>query len=254
MSLRGLGALTTSAWLLAAPVCAQVVLGNARSPGITIHVPAPPPQPPPAPPAPPPRTDVPHHPPYHQPGPSFDDDRRDLFRARRHTYAPRYDRRVPIPFYGYPTLFPYVVDGYVPAPAPARTPPLQAEAGYLRLQIEPPGAHVYIDGFFVGAAEDLPSRLPLEPGPHRVEIRADGFETVAFDVRVRPLETLTFTKELGRLAPAPSARATAPVTAVAAKALYVIPRCYAGDRPPQASALPAGCSVDAVRRIAPAIP
>ena len=38
--------------------------------------------------------------------------------------------------------------------------------------------------------------LDLEPGPHRIEIRADGFEPVAFDVNVEPGRTITYRTEL----------------------------------------------------------
>jgi hypothetical protein len=48
-------------------------------------------------------------------------------------------------------------------------------------------------------------------------------------------------------APAPAAPVVRPVP----KALYVIPHCYAGDTPPRAEMLPAGCSLAAVRVVAP---
>ena len=35
-------------------------------------------------------------------------------------------------------------------------------------------------------------RLRLEPGPHRIEISADGYETADFEVRVLPDRTTTY--------------------------------------------------------------
>jgi hypothetical protein len=88
---------------------------------------------------------------------------------------------------------------------------------------------------------------PLEAGPHRIEVRADGYEPVAVDVRIRPYDTLTFARELSR-----ERIETAPAVAPrrVAQTLYVIPRCYAGTRRPDASDLPAGCSLAAMRTIA----
>jgi len=35
-------------------------------------------------------------------------------------------------------------------------------------------------------------RLRLEPGPHRIEISADGYETLTFDVQAQPDQTITY--------------------------------------------------------------
>ena len=32
----------------------------------------------------------------------------------------------------------------------------------------------------------------LEPGPHRIEVRKPGFETIAFDVNIEPGRTITY--------------------------------------------------------------
>ena len=51
--------------------------------------------------------------------------------------------------------------------------------------------------------------------------------------------------------PDPASVLTAPVARVEIphKALYIVPRCYIGDRPPLPSDLPAGCTLDDVRVI-----
>lgn len=185
----------------------------------------------------------------------------DLFRAGPHTYAPRYDRRRrEFPYYGFPAgatyYYPYFP--YIPAAeseTAAHTVPAQETPGFLRLEVQPDTAQVFIDGYFVGGAEDFgTARYPLEPGPHRVELRASGFRTVAFDVRIRPYDTATFTQILERansLQPEAAAVTTVARAAVP-KTLYVIPRCYAGDKRPAPSDLPPGCTVRMMRTIPPA--
>ncbi len=61
-------------------------------------------------------------------------------------------------------------------------------------------------------------------------------------------------REVPRAAPppaAPPAPAPPPAPGVP-KTFYVIPRCYAGDRPPERDALPPGCDIARLRIIPPA--
>jgi hypothetical protein len=186
----------------------------------------------------------------------------DLFLAGPDTYSPRgvkHSRLRPhgkVPAYALP--IPYFLPGDIPiglaAPVSTYSSYVEyapVEAGYLVLRMEPGTAMVYIDGFFVGsAAEGRVQGYLLEPGPHRVELRAEGFETVTFDVRVRENDTITYTKDMER--PAPAAPSPEPVVipgTAAAKTLYVIPRCYAGDRRPDTSELPAHCNLADLRII-----
>ena len=144
-------------------------------------------------------------------------------------------------YYSYPPYyFPYApaVDyGYV-QPAPPRP---RVETGGLVLQSVPDAAQVYVDGFYVGSGEAFGSRgraLDLPAGPHRVELRAPGYESLTFSVNVNPYEIVRFAGEMQPLTVPPPQRVSSP--AVAARATYVIPNCYAGDRPPVRS-LPPGC-------------
>ena len=76
------------------------------------------------------------------------------------------------------------------------------EDGALRLKVKPRDAWVFVDGYFAGVVDKFDGvfqRLRLEPGPHRIEISADGYETLTFDVQVRPDETITYKGELERL-------------------------------------------------------
>jgi hypothetical protein len=71
--------------------------------------------------------------------------------------------------------------------------------GRLRLKVKPREAEVYVDGYYAGRVDDFDGvfqRLHLEAGPHRIEIRAEGYETLFFDVRILPDETTTYTGEL----------------------------------------------------------
>jgi len=132
------------------------------------------------------------------------------------------------------------------ASLPEERTPRSEPDGFLRLVVEPQIAQVYVDGYFVGTVAEFNGSL--EPGPHRVALRADGFDPVTFDVRLFPNEIVTYRHRLvatGQLF-GPAAPVTAPARS---KTLYVIRRCYAGDTPPEAAQLPAGCDVTNVRRV-----
>jgi hypothetical protein len=181
----------------------------------------------------------------------------DQFQAGPLTYAPRYrtggwrnDSRHGIPGYGYGFGYSSYGPGYVPYVG-VETPYAQPEpVGRLYLRVIPGTAQVFVDGLYVGVADDFSgSGLSLDAGPRRVELRADGYDTVTFDVRIVPGETVSYRRELARM----EARPEAPRVAAIPKTFYVIPRCYAGDTPPQAEDLPRGCRVANVRTIPPIV-
>lgn len=71
--------------------------------------------------------------------------------------------------------------------------------GMLRLKMKPREAQVFADGYFMGVVDDFDGmwqRLHLQPGPHRIEVRADGFEPLMFEVSLQPDKTITYTGEL----------------------------------------------------------
>jgi len=151
---------------------------------------------------------------------------------------------------GYAYGFPYYgSDDYAAQEAVPESMP----TGYLYLQLQPGSAEVFVDGLYMGTVDDFRRVIPgraLEAGPHRVEVSADGYETATFDVLVSPNETVTYRRDLARL-PAPPPQAAIPPPAP--KTLYVIPGCYAGDRPPKGAPLPRGCDPSKVRVIPPAV-
>ena len=76
------------------------------------------------------------------------------------------------------------------------------DSGGLRLKIKPREAKVYIDGYFVGTVDSFDGmfqKLDLEAGGHRIEIRADGYETLQFEVLVTARESVTYKGELKRI-------------------------------------------------------
>ncbi|MFN7985806.1 MAG: PEGA domain-containing protein, partial [Vicinamibacterales bacterium] len=73
--------------------------------------------------------------------------------------------------------------------------------GSLKLKVTPRQAEVYVDGYFAGAVDDYDGifqQLRINPGPHRIEIRLDGYETLTFDVRIEPGRTITYKGEMRR--------------------------------------------------------
>jgi hypothetical protein len=73
--------------------------------------------------------------------------------------------------------------------------------GSLRLKIKPREAQVFVDGYFVGDVDNfdgLFQKLGIDAGGHRVEIRAEGYEPIQFEVLLTPGETVTYKGELKR--------------------------------------------------------
>jgi hypothetical protein len=112
---------------------------------------------------------------------------------RPYIYRPSWSIGV---YYGAGGSYPY---GYVPRgyydPIPGRY------YGGLRITGAPRDARVFADGYYVGIVDDFDGvfqHLNLESGPHHIEIDAYGFEPIAFDVDVRPGQTITFRADMYR--------------------------------------------------------
>ena len=74
--------------------------------------------------------------------------------------------------------------------------------GALKLKVKPRNAQVYVDGYLVGTVDQFDGmfqKLTLNGGSHKIEIKADGYETGEFDVLVTPNQTLTFAGDLKKL-------------------------------------------------------
>jgi hypothetical protein len=76
--------------------------------------------------------------------------------------------------------------------------------GSVRLKVKPRDASVYVDGYYAGRVDDFDGifqALPLEPGPHRIEMQLEGYTALTFDVRVLPDRKITFEGEMKPVAP-----------------------------------------------------
>jgi hypothetical protein len=73
------------------------------------------------------------------------------------------------------------------------------DEGAIRLKVKPREASVFVDGYYVGRVDDFDGvfqRLRLDPGPHRIEVRADGYEPLNFEVRILPDRKITYEETL----------------------------------------------------------
>jgi len=100
-------------------------------------------------------------------------------------------------YYGTSGYYPY---GYTPRgyydPIPGRY------YGGVRIVGAPRDARVFADGYYVGIADDFDGifqHINLEAGPHHIEIQWGPYAPIAFDVFVRPGETITFRADTGVL-------------------------------------------------------
>jgi len=75
------------------------------------------------------------------------------------------------------------------------------DQGQLKLKVKPRNAKVYVDGYYVGLVDEFDGafqKLTLNGGRHKVELRADGYESAEFDVLITPDQTVTFAGDMKR--------------------------------------------------------
>jgi hypothetical protein len=137
---------------------------------------------------------------------------------------------------------------YETAAAPAVIePPALAR---LILDVQPPTAQIFADGYYIGIPEDFrfeDGGAVLEPGPHRIDILERNYQPVSFDVNLARGQSSTFRHILTPMTRAPqpaldAAAKTAP-TAKQPATFYLIPGCYMGNVPPKEANLPATCDI-----------
>ena len=76
------------------------------------------------------------------------------------------------------------------------------ENGSLRLKINPKQAQIFIDGAYVGVVDNFDGafqKLSLQGGGHKVELKADGYQPLQFEVLITPSETSTYKGEMKRV-------------------------------------------------------
>ena len=74
--------------------------------------------------------------------------------------------------------------------------------GRLRLKVQPSEAEVFVDGYYAGIVDEFDNmfqHLSIETGPHRIEVRQDGYEPLTFEVRILPDRTVTYRGEMKRI-------------------------------------------------------
>ena len=130
--------------------------------------------------------------------------------------------------------------------APSPPPEQKRRKGRVRFDLASGVApQIYADGYYVGMLDDLNGELTLEPGPHTIELRADGFQPLELKVLVSADREITYRGALKPIviAPAPVQEASAPPAPPSRATIYVIPGCYVGNVPPRDADLPVGCDV-----------
>jgi hypothetical protein len=157
---------------------------------------------------------------------------------------PGYAPPVFFPGYGYGYGYEY---GYGPYSSylPLAGPPAPPRVGNLRFETHPETAQVFVDGNYTGIVQDygMDGRpLELAVGQHSVELKAAGYMPVSFNINISSDRPSRFRGDLQRSSALPPPAATTPST------YYVIPNCYAGNRPP-VRALPKGCRLRDMRTV-----
>jgi len=119
-----------------------------------------------------------------------------VVRPYRPFYFPRsyfvFRPRVSIGFgfwLGYPVAYPYAYLGSYAPPVYGRVMPGVSVYGGLSFEISPYDAAVFVDGEYAGTVGQYPPNAPpltLTPGPHRIEIQAQGFRPMMWDVTIVP--------------------------------------------------------------------
>ena len=100
------------------------------------------------------------------------------------------------PAYGYPA-YSYPGYGGYPYGSVAGGPVVVPGESYggVKIQDAPKNAQVYVDGSYVGVVDEFDGtfqQMNLQAGAHHIEIRAQGFETLSFDVQTQPGQTINY--------------------------------------------------------------
>jgi hypothetical protein len=126
----------------------------------------------------------------------------------------------------------------------------QPSLARLILDIHPPTAQVFADGYYIGIPEDFRFEnggAVLAPGPHRIDILAREYMPVRFEVNLARGQSATFRHILTPIVRAPQSALDAAVktqpTAKQPMTFYLIPGCYMGNVPPKEANLPATCDI-----------
>lgn len=128
-----------------------------------------------------------------------------------YVYVPIDSSAMPVLPWGAGTASPYPGPAQPAAPrtpsapgsprAPDAPPPPGFSPAYLRTVVEPGDAKVYVDGQYVGMAEQFAAgrgQITVAPGARRIEIAHAGFKPLVTIVDVTPRQTYTLVWHLER--------------------------------------------------------
>ena len=125
-----------------------------------------------------------------------------------------YDWRYPYayPPYSWPGPFPIVVE--------------DGATGSVRVDVSPKDAAVYVDGYYAGLVDDFSGifhHLTLSAGPHTLEVRKPGFETLTVAIFVPADRTITYRGTLLPAQPGAIEEETAPGISASSAGSAVVP-------------------------------
>jgi PEGA domain len=101
--------------------------------------------------------------------------------------------------YAYSYPYPVPVYGYAAPRGPVMITPGSNAYGGVALEITPNDAAVYVDGTYAGLVRDFDGStqpLTLTGGTHRIDIEAQGFAPLSFDVGVQPGQVIPYRGDL----------------------------------------------------------
>jgi hypothetical protein len=116
--------------------------------------------------------------------------------------------------------------------------------GSVVLDVQPWYAQVFVDGRYLGHAEELArsgSEIVLDAGSHTIELVAVWYESVTARVEIAPNQSIVYRRNMNSASMPPAAPIATPP-----RTYYMIPGCYMGDVPPAQADLPAACDVSRV--------
>jgi hypothetical protein len=121
-----------------------------------------------------------------------------------HVYQPYYSFRLRssfgfVLFIGYPVAYPTWYDPYYDLYPYSSSYSLRAAPrlayGGVSFEMDPANAEVWVDGNYVGLVADFgPTEAPLTlaSGQHHIEIGAEGFQPMIFDITVVPGQVIPY--------------------------------------------------------------
>lgn len=130
---------------------------------------------------------------------------------RGHIYLGPIIRIYPFdPFF--PLFFP-PYDPFFPGP-PHGQPPMPPNWGYIDTDVEPEEAKVYLDGNYVGTADDYdgyPALLRVPLGSHKIEFRLEGYETFSQSLNINPGQLISIDFKMIKSTEKPSPKPEKPL-------------------------------------------